>query len=87
MTAILGLNYLDGVLMMADTEETTSTATKSECDQLYRFTFPIGTVITGGAGDGQRRLWRFRLFDLAKAMETPMPQRESTDGTGVKKPR
>jgi hypothetical protein len=51
MTAILGLNYLDGVLMMADTEETTSVATKSECDKLYRFTFPIGTVITGGAGD------------------------------------
>lgn len=51
MTAILGLNYLDGVLMMADTEETTSAATKSECDKLYRFTFPIGTVITGGAGD------------------------------------
>ncbi len=51
MTAILGLNYLDGVLMMADTEETTSNFTKSECDKLYRFTFPIGTVITGGAGD------------------------------------
>jgi hypothetical protein len=27
-------------------------AIKSECDKLYRFTFPIGTVITGGAGDG-----------------------------------
>jgi proteasome subunit B (beta)-like protein len=51
MTAILGMNYLDGVLMLADTEETTSSATKSECDKLYRFTFPIGTVITGGAGD------------------------------------
>jgi hypothetical protein len=52
MTAILGMNYLDGILMLADTEETTSSATKSECDKLYRFTFPIGTVITGGAGDG-----------------------------------
>jgi len=51
MTAILGFNYLDGVLMMADTEETTSFATKSDSDKLYRFTFPIGTVITGGAGD------------------------------------
>jgi hypothetical protein len=51
MTAIVGFNYLDGVLMMADTEETTSEATKSECDKLCRFTFPIGTVITGGAGD------------------------------------
>ena len=51
MTAILGLNYLDGVLMMADTEELLGGDAKSECDKLYRFTFPIGTVITGGAGD------------------------------------
>jgi 20S proteasome alpha/beta subunit len=34
MTAILGFNYLDGVLMMADTEETTSFAIKSETDKL-----------------------------------------------------
>jgi Proteasome subunit len=51
MTAIVGLTYLDGVLIMADTEETVSNSTKSECDKLYRFTFPIGTIITGGAGD------------------------------------
>jgi 20S proteasome alpha/beta subunit len=51
MTAILGMNYLDGVLMMADTEETTSMATKSEADKLYRFIFPVGTVLLGGAGD------------------------------------
>jgi len=51
MTAILGFNYLGGVLMMADTEETTSFSTKSDTDKLYRFVFPIGTVITGGAGD------------------------------------
>jgi len=51
MTAILGFNYMDGVLMMSDTEETTSYATKSECGKLYRFIFPIGTVITGGSGD------------------------------------
>ena len=37
--------------MMADTEETTSTSTKSVCDKLFRFTFLVGTVITGGAGD------------------------------------
>ena len=37
-------------------------------------------------GDGQRRLWRFRLSDLAKAMEQRMVQR-STDGVGLKKPR
>ena len=51
MTAILGFTYLDGVLMMADTEETTSAATKSECEKLFRCTFPIGTILTGGAGD------------------------------------
>lgn len=51
MTAIVGFTYLDGVLMMADTEETTSTATKSETEKLFRCTFPIGTIITGGAGD------------------------------------
>ena len=39
------------MLMMVDTEETMSTAAKSECDKLYRFPFPIGTVSTGGAGD------------------------------------
>jgi hypothetical protein len=55
MTAILGMNYLDGVLLMADTEEFLGGDAKSECDKLYRFTFPIGmkagTVITGGSGD------------------------------------
>jgi hypothetical protein len=51
MTAIIGFGYLDGVLMLADTEETTSGYTKSECDKLYRFIFPQGTVVTGGAGD------------------------------------
>ncbi len=51
MTAILGLSYLDGVLMMADTEESLGGDSKSQCDKLYRFIFPSGTVITGGAGD------------------------------------
>ncbi len=51
MTAILGLSYLDGVLMMADTEESLGGDAKSECDKLYRFVFPSGTVVTGGAGD------------------------------------
>ena len=51
MTAILGFTCNDSVLMMADTEETTSHYTKSTCDKLYRFNSPIGTVITGGAGD------------------------------------
>jgi hypothetical protein len=37
--------------MMADTEELLTGEAKSECDKLYRFIFPIGTVIIGGAGD------------------------------------
>jgi len=65
MTAILGLQYLDGVLMVADTEESLGPGAKSECDKLYRFPFGIGTppigisnsatktgtMLTGGAGD------------------------------------
>src|SRR5258708_2550290 len=51
MTAILGFNHLDGVLMLADSEEVTSYESKSECDKIERFICPIGTVITGGAGD------------------------------------
>jgi hypothetical protein len=53
MTAIIGFTCHDSVLMMADTEESTTEATKSSCDKLYRFTSPTGTVITGGAGDAQ----------------------------------
>jgi 20S proteasome alpha/beta subunit len=51
MTAILGLNYLDGVLLMADTEETLGGDAKSQADKLFRFNSPDGTIITGGAGD------------------------------------
>lgn len=51
MTAILGFSCLDGVLMLSDTEETTREGTKSDCDKLYRFNSPSGTVLTGGAGD------------------------------------
>jgi len=52
MTAVVGFTCFDGVLLMADTEETTSTFTKSDCDKLYQFTSPSGSVLTGGAGDG-----------------------------------
>lgn len=52
MTAIAGFTCDDGVLMLSDAEETTSDFTKSDCDKLYRFTFPEGTVLTGGAGHG-----------------------------------
>jgi hypothetical protein len=55
MTAILGMHYINGVLMMADTEESLGVDAKSECDKLERFIFKLGnnsgTVLTGGAGD------------------------------------
>jgi 20S proteasome alpha/beta subunit len=51
MTAIVGFTCLEGVMMMADTEETTSADTKSDCDKLYHFPSPDGIVVTGGAGD------------------------------------
>lgn len=52
MTAIAGFTCDDGVLMLSDTEESTSEFTKSSCDKLYRFNFTDGTVLTGGAGAG-----------------------------------
>lgn len=51
MTAIVGFTCLEGVMMMADTEETTSSDTKSDCDKLYHFSSPDGIVVTAGAGD------------------------------------
>lgn len=51
MTAIIGFTCFDSVLMMADTEEST-TQGKSSCDKLYHFASPSGHVLTGGAGDG-----------------------------------
>jgi hypothetical protein len=50
MTAIIGFTCFDSVLMMADTEEST-TRGKSSCDKLYHFPSPSGYVLTGGAGD------------------------------------
>jgi hypothetical protein len=50
MTAIIGFTCHDSVLMMADTEEST-TQGKSSCDKLYHFPSPTGYVLTGGAGD------------------------------------
>ncbi|HTV10212.1 MAG TPA: hypothetical protein VMD97_14305 [Candidatus Aquilonibacter sp.] len=51
MTAIIGFTCFDSVLMMADTEEST-TGGKSSCDKLYHFPSPTGYVLTGGAGHG-----------------------------------
>jgi hypothetical protein len=50
MTAIIGFTCFDSVLMMADTEEST-TQGKSSCDKLYHFPSPSGYVLTGGARD------------------------------------
>jgi hypothetical protein len=38
-------------------------------------------------GDGQRRLWRFRLSDLAKAMEERIVRPKDTSSIGLNKPR
>jgi hypothetical protein len=84
MTAIVGFNCLNGVMMMADTEETTSTFTKSTCDKLYRFIFPLGTILTGGAGSGH-------LIDCANqelhqtfAKGIPKPDNQLLDGEMVR---
>jgi uncharacterized membrane protein YecN with MAPEG domain len=50
MTAIVGLNCTDGVLLLADTEETISQESKAECDKLGIFELPHGRVLLGGAG-------------------------------------
>ena len=50
MTAIVGLNCTDGVLLLADTEETISQESKSECDKLSVLQFPHGRMLMGGAG-------------------------------------
>ncbi len=50
MTAIVGLNCTDGVLLLADTEETISQESKAECDKLSILQFPHGRMLLGGAG-------------------------------------
>jgi uncharacterized membrane protein YecN with MAPEG domain len=62
MTAILGLNCSDGILMLSDTEETIRPM-KSGVDKLERFVGPYGTAIVGGAGDGD--LIDFAVQELA----------------------
>lgn len=50
MTAIVGLQCTDGVLLLADTEETISQESKGECDKLSVLQFPHGRMVMGGAG-------------------------------------
>jgi hypothetical protein len=86
MTAVVGFTCFDGVLLMADTEETTSTFTKSDCDKLYRFNSPSGTVLTGGTGDGHLidcANQELKEFFGAGLPGTPDVRR--VDSTGIKR--
>lgn len=85
MTAILGMNYLDGVLMMADTEEWLGGDAKSECDKLYRFVFPIGTVVMGGAGDSHLiECANQELHQLFATGEAQTPDKKITPETALR---
>jgi len=46
-----------------------------------------GTIPAYPLGDGQRRLWRFRLSDLAQAMEERIVHRKSTGTISANKAR
>lgn len=50
LTAILGFNCTNGILLLADTEEVIGDV-KSECEKLTRLLLPNGVAIMGGAGD------------------------------------
>ena len=85
MTAIVGFNCLNGVMMMSDTEETTSGFTKSSCDKLYRFIFPLGTVITGGAGNAHLIDCANQELQQTLASGFSMLDSSSLDGEAVRK--
>jgi hypothetical protein len=51
MTAILGFNCIDGVLLLTDTEESVGADSKSECHKLTRLNLPHGRMLIGGSGD------------------------------------
>jgi hypothetical protein len=84
MTAIIGFNCLNGVMMMADTEETTTTVSKSSCEKLYRFIFPLGTVLTGGAGEGHLIDCANQELHQAFAEGIPKPPDVALDGEIVR---
>ncbi len=46
-----------------------------------------GTIPAYPLGEGQRRIWRFRLSDLAKAMEQRMIHGKGAGNIGVNQPR
>jgi hypothetical protein len=69
MTAILGFHCLDGVLLLADTEEMTSEGTKSECEKIQRFTSQNGSVfLVGGAGNSH--FIEYETQELFKVVQT-----------------
>lgn len=65
MTAILGLTCTDGILMLADTEESLSQESKSECDKLRSYLCPNGQVLLGGAGQSHLVEYAMRHIGLS----------------------
>jgi hypothetical protein len=51
MTAILGLACTDGVLLLADTEASFTSGTKSECEKLQYLSVPHGSILCAASGD------------------------------------
>jgi len=78
VTAILGFNCTDGVLLFADTEMSFSdSGTKSEGDKLRVLRPPHGTIITGSAGTVDDI--EYANFRLAEELL----QKPPTSGAGI----
>ena len=58
VTIVAAFSCIDGIMICADTEETTSSESKSESDKLEVFQSANGYVLCGGSGDSS-------LFELA----------------------
>jgi len=88
MTAIIGFTCLDSVLMMADTEEST-TEGKSSCDKLYHFASPSGYVLTGGAGAAHlidcanQELHEFFATGMPGTLDVPLTPQIVLDGLNI----
>jgi hypothetical protein len=88
MTAIIGFTCHDSVLMMADTEEST-TEGKSSCDKLYHFISPSGSVLTGGAGDAHlidcanQELHKFFSVGMPGTPDVPVTPQLILDGLNI----
>jgi 20S proteasome alpha/beta subunit len=88
MTAIIGFTCNDSVLMMADTEEST-TYGKSSCDKLYHFASPSGYVLTGGAGAAHliecanQELHTFFATGMPGTPDVPLTPQRVLDGLNI----